>query len=317
VLDENGQPVALPYGQFTADWKHPSAATEIGEMLPHWEVAVYPLNPAKLGRAAASVKWTVGILIAALVIAIAVGGFLLLTDLRRQLQLAQQKTDFVGNVSHELKTPLTSIRMFSDLLSEGRVADEDKQKNYLKIISAETARLTRLINNILDFARMEKGEKKYRFELCDIGNITRDAVESYRPQLEEHGFKVEMQIPDEHLSVNGDCDALAQIVLNLLSNAEKYSGERKEIRIEVDRMDNMTEVRVMDRGSGVPAGSGEKIFEQFYRAHDALNSGIQGSGLGLTLSRQIARAHGGDVLYRARDGGGSVFTVRLPAGGTK
>jgi signal transduction histidine kinase len=117
--------------------------------------------------------------------------------------------------------------------------------------------------------------------------------------------------------VKGDCDALAQIVLNLLSNAEKYSGERKEIRIEVDRMDNMTEVRVMDRGSGVPAGSGEKIFEQFYRAHDALNSGIQGSGLGLTLSRQIARAHGGDVLYRARDGGGSVFTVRLPAGGTK
>jgi signal transduction histidine kinase len=207
--------------------------------------------------------------------------------------------------------------MFSDLLAEGRVADEDKQKNYLKIISAETARLTRLINNILDFARMEKGEKKYRFELCDIGNITRDAVESYRPQLEEHGFKVEMQIPDEHLSVKGDCDALAQIVLNLLSNAEKYSGERKEIRVEIERAADTIEVRVMDRGLGVPAGSAEKIFEQFYRAHDALNSGIQGSGLGLTLSRQIARAHGGDVLYRARDGGGSVFIVRLPAEETK
>ena len=241
------------------------------------------------------------------------GAFLLLTDLRRQLRLSQQKTDFVSNVSHELKTPLTSIRMFSDLLAEGRVADEEKRQNYLKIISAETARLTRLINNILDFARMEKREKKNRFEPCDIGAIARDAVENYRPQLEEHGFKVETHIPDEAFKVRGDCDALAQIILNLLSNAEKYSADKKEIRVEAERVDNFVEIRVMDRGLGVPSGSGEKIFEQFFRAHDALNSGIQGSGLGLTLSRQIARAHGGDVAYKPRDGDGSIFTIRIPA----
>jgi signal transduction histidine kinase len=317
VLDENGRPAALPYGQFTADWKHPFAASEIGEMLPHWEVAVYPLNPAKLDHAAASVKWTVGILIVALVSAIAVGGFLLMTDLRRQLLVAQQKTDFVSNVSHELKTPLTSIRLFSDLLAEGRVADDEKRQSYLKIISAETARLTRLINNILDFARMEKGEKRYRFESCDLGNIVREAVETFRPQLESHGFTVQTEIPAAPLHVRGDCDALAQVVLNLLSNAEKYSNDKKEIRIEVTRCDESIEVRVMDRGLGVPAGSGEKIFEQFYRAHDALNSGIQGSGLGLTLSRQIARAHFGDVLYKAREDGGSIFIVRLPAIQTK
>jgi signal transduction histidine kinase len=317
ILDENGRPVALPYAQFTADWKHPFAATEIGEMLPHWEVAVYPLNPARIERAAASAKWTIGILIAVLVTAIAIGAFLLLTDLRRQLRLSQQKSDFVSNVSHELKTPLTSIRMFSDLLAEGRVTDDEKRHNYLKIISAETARLTRLINNILDFARMEKGEKKYKFQPCDLAAITRDAVENYRPQLEAHGFKLETHIPNEVFNARGDCDALAQIVLNLLSNAEKYSADRKEIRVEVERVNNSIEVRVLDRGLGVPSGSGEKIFEQFYRAHDALNSGIQGSGLGLTLSRQIARAHGGDVLYKSRDGGGSIFTIQIPANETK
>jgi signal transduction histidine kinase len=317
ILDENGQPVALPYAQFTADWKHPVAATEIGEMLPHWEVAVYPLNPGRIERAATSAKWTIGILIAVLVTAIAIGAFLLLTDLRRQLRLSQQKTDFVSNVSHELKTPLTSIRMFSDLLAEGRVTDDEKRHNYLKIISAETARLTRLINNILDFARMEKGEKKYKFQPCDLAAITRDAVENYRPQLEAHGFKLETHIPNEVFNARGDCDALAQIVLNLLSNAEKYSADRKEIRVEVERVNNSIEVRVLDRGLGVPSGSGEKIFEQFYRAHDALNSGIQGSGLGLTLSRQIARAHGGDVLYKSRDGGGSIFTIQIPANETK
>jgi signal transduction histidine kinase len=313
ILDEKGDPVALPYAQFTADWKHPFASSEIGKMLPHWEAAVYPLNPAKLDRAAISLKWTVGILIAGLVTAIAIGGFLLLIDLRRQLASAQQKTDFVSNVSHELKTPLTSIRMFTELLAEGRVADPEKQRSYLRIIGAETARLTRLINNILDFACMDKGEKKYRFESCDLAQIVRDAIENYRPQLEEHGFVIETRIPVEATIALADCDAIAQIVLNLLSNAEKYSGEQKEIRVEIERLRDLIEVRVMDQGLGVPSGCGEKIFEQFYRAHDSLSSGIQGSGLGLTLSRQIARAHGGEVVYQPREGGGSVFALRLPA----
>jgi signal transduction histidine kinase len=312
ILDENANAVALPYAQFTADWKHPLAATEIGEMLPHWEAAVYPLNPAKLDRAAATVRLTVGALIAGLVAAIAIGSFLLLVDLRRQLRLAAQKTDFVSNVSHELKTPLTSIRMFSELLAEGTAADDEKRSAYLKIIGAETARLTRLIDNILDFARTEKGERKYKFEDCDIAKIVREAVENYRPQMKAHGFMVETEIPNDPIIARGDCDALAQVILNLLSNAKKYSGDRKEIRIGLWREGSWLEVRVLDRGLGVPAAAAEKIFEQFYRAHDSLSSGIQGSGLGLTLSRQIARAHGGDVLFAPREGGGSIFTVRLP-----
>jgi len=316
LLDDNARPVAALPWKNQGNWKRPFVATEIGEALPHWESAVYLLNPAKLSRSAAALKLTLGLLIALLVLAIGVGGWLIVLDLKRQLTLARQKTDFVSNVSHELKTPLTSIRMFSELLADGRVTDKEKQRSYFNIITAETARLTRLINNVLDFSRLERSEKKYNITKCDLLYAVRETVGTYRPHLEAGGFKLECDLPASPLFVNGDRDALAQIVVNLLSNAEKYSGERKEARVEVRQQSQPLahiEVRVLDRGLGVPKGCEEKIFEQFYRAHDSLSSGIQGSGLGLTLARQIARAHGGDVTYEPRQGGGSCFVLRLPA----
>jgi signal transduction histidine kinase len=202
--------------------------------------------------------------------------------------------------------------MFSELLAEGRVQEEPKRRRYLNIITAETARLTRLINNVLDFARIERGEKKYEFKPCDLMSVASETVEAYRPHLESNGFELRCELPEEPACVNGDRDALAQVVVNLISNAEKYSGEKKEIAVIVQRNSEFVEVRVEDRGLGVPDGCDEKIFEQFYRAHDSLASGIQGSGLGLTLARQIARAHGGDVVYAPREGGGSCFSLRLP-----
>lgn len=300
---------------YKIELKRPFVASEIGEALPHWEVAAYLKNPDALKNAAFTIRISLGLLIALLLIAMIVGSFLIVNDLNRQMTLARQKTDFVSNVSHELKTPLTSIRMFSELLADGRVQDEAKQRNYLHIISAEAARLTRLINNVLDFARFERGEKKYNFQDCDLVGVVRDTAESYRPHLENNGFTLACRLGDTPLKVRGDADALAQILVNLLSNAEKYSGEAKQIEIEMCRHDSplpYAEVRVLDRGLGVPAGSEEKIFENFYRAHDSLASGIQGSGLGLTLARQMARAHGGDVVYQARPGGGSCFALRLP-----
>ena len=391
LLDDMAKPVALSHPSFHAAWKRPFVATEIGETLPHWELGVYLLNPAKLTQSAHILKLTLGLLIGVLLLAIGVGSWLIVADLNRQLTLARQKTDFVSNVSHELKTPLTSIRMFSELLAEGRVSDRAKQRSYLGIISAETARLTRLINNVLDFARIDRGEKKYNIQKCDLVSVVRETADTYRPHLEASGFQFTCELPELPVFVNGDRDALAQVVVNLLSNAEKYSDTRKEIALsvnpvgtqglpessrrfplspsEVERAGkgpplpsgsggqdlpescgglplspsqgeragergptlpsssraqgaktvrgilSFVEVRVLDRGLGVPAGSGEKIFEQFYRAHDSLSNGIQGSGLGLTLARQIARAHGGDVTYEPREGGGSCFTLRLPVVG--
>ena len=335
LLDDSAKPVVLSDPQFQANWKRPFVATEIGDALPHWEIAAYLQNPDKLKQSAQTLQLTLGLLVLVLVVAIGVGSWIIVNDLNRQLRLARQKTDFVSNVSHELKTPLTSIRMFSELLAEGRVADPAKQRSYLNVITSEAARLTRLINNVLDFSRLERHEKKYDFADCDLAQIARDTAETYRPHLENNRVKLECSLPGSPLPVRGDSDALAQIIVNLLSNAEKYSNGRKEIELEVverrapdqlepamgkkptDRKPGastaaIAEVRVLDRGLGVPRGSEERIFEQFYRAHDSLSSGIQGSGLGLTLARQIARVHGGDVVYEPREGGGSCFSLRLP-----
>jgi signal transduction histidine kinase len=315
ILDDNARPVAISRPNFHTTWKRPFVATEIGEALPHWEIAAYIVDPSRLTQAVCTESIVLGILIAVLVVAITVGGWLIVTDLNRQLALARQKTDFVSNVSHELKTPLTSIRMFSELLAEQRVSDPAKQRSYLQIITAETARLTRLINNVLDFSRMERGEKKYNFRDTDLLGIVRETVETYRPHLENCGFIIECTLGPGQLLIRADADAIAQVIVNLLSNSEKYSTNDKKILIEAGRRDGplpCAEVKILDRGSGVPRGSEEKIFEKFYRAHDSLSSGVQGSGLGLTLARQIARAHGGDVAYEPRPGGGSCFSLRLP-----
>ena len=314
LLDDAGKPLALSHPDFQGNWKQPFVAVELGEVLPHWEVAIQLLHPEKLGRSARMFSITVGLLVGLLVLAIGVGSWLIVADLKRQLTLARQKTDFVSNVSHELKTPLTSIRMFSELLAEGQVGEPEKQRRYLDIITAETARLTRLINNVLDFARLERGEKQYKLDSFDLGTLVRETVEAYRPQLQASGFTLNCAVSNHGILVRADRDALAQVLVNLVSNAEKYAGENKRISVQMETPSAAwVEVKVSDRGLGVPSGCEEQIFEQFYRAHDSLSSGIQGSGLGLTLARQIARAHGGDVTYQRRPGGGSCFTLRLPA----
>ena len=312
VLDDKARPAVISHPGFQAKWKHPFVATEIGQALPHWEVSVYLLNPAKLQQAAHKLILSLGLIIGMLVLTIAIGGGLIFSDLKRQAVLARQKTDFVSNVSHELKTPLTSIRMFSDLLAEGRVEDETKRRSYFNIITAETARLTRLINNVLDFSHMERGERKYSFQKCNFAELIRETVGIYRPHVESNGFMIELVLSETPLFISGDRDALSQIIVNLLSNAEKYSGNTKEISVEAVADSNAAILKILDRGPGVPSGCENKIFEQFYRAHDSLSSGIQGSGLGLTLARQIARAHGGDVTYEPRQGGGSCFCLRIP-----
>jgi len=318
LLDDNAKPVAISREKFQANWKRPFVATEIGDALPHWEVAAYLINPAALTQAAHTTRLTLGLLIAMLVLAIGVGSWLIVRSLNAELKLARQKTDFVSNVSHELKTPLTSIRMFSELLAEQRVSDAAKQRSYLNIITAEAGRLTRLINNVLDFSRMERGEKKYNFQPCDLTDIVCAAAETLRPHLEAGGFKFNCELPETKIPIRGDGDALSQVIVNLLSNAEKYSNGGKEITLQAAQKQSplpYAEITVLDRGAGIPRGSEEKIFEKFYRAHDSLSSGVQGSGLGLTIARQIARAHGGDVVYEPRDGGGSCFVLRLPITG--
>ena len=310
ILDDRGKPVAVSKAGFQRDWKHPFVATEIGEALPHWEAALYLIDPQQINRSALTLQLTLGLIVLVLVTAIVAGGSLMASDVRRQIRLAQQKSDFVSNVSHELKTPLTSIRMFADMLSEGRVSETKRQHQYLRIISAESARLTRLINNVLHFARMERGAPGGERRPCNLVEIVHEVVETCRPHLETVGIKVDLAVEVPDLLVLADRDALAQIILNLLSNAEKYGGG--EILVRVRRAEDSSCVEVLDRGPGIPAQKREAVFKPFHRLDDSLASGISGSGLGLTLARNIARAHRGDVTYAARDGGGSCFRLRVP-----
>src|SRR5215470_19623981 len=231
ILDDRGKPVAFSRSDFTADWKHPFAATEIGEALPHWEAALYLVDPKQINRSASTLQLTLGLIVAVLVAAILLGGWLMAADVRRKMQLAQQKTDFVSNVSHELKTPLTSIRMFADMLAEGRVEERERQNNYLRIISAESARLTRLINNVLDFARMERGAPSGERRPCDLVDVVREVVDTCRPHLESVGVNLAVEIVTEEMPLIADRDALAQIILNLISNAEKYGGGEVQVRL--------------------------------------------------------------------------------------
>jgi signal transduction histidine kinase len=313
LLDDKARPVFTSAdGKNGRDWKKPFVASEIGEALPHWEAALYLMRPEQIHESAIGLRRTLTFLVVAMLGAIALGGWLVVADARRQLALAQQKTDFVSNVSHELKTPLTSIRMFAELMLGARSGAHEKAPQYLRIIMVEAERLTRLINNVLDFAKLERRQKRFDKKPIDLHEVIERIWESQELHLRESGFSTRWIAAPPPYRVIGDEDALAQVLVNLLSNAEKYSAERKEIELHSYLDEGLVCVSVLDRGMGVPESETGKIFEAFYRAHDSLSSGIQGSGLGLTLAQRLAREHDGEVRYRAREGGGSDFTLRLP-----
>ena len=312
LLNDRGHPAATrPADAGARDWKRPFVASEIGEALPHWEAALYLASPTALADSARGLWRTLAFTIAGAVALIALGGWLVVADARRQLALAQQKTDFVSNVSHELKTPLTSIRMFAELMHD-RPQPAEKQGQYLRIITVEAERLTRLINNVLDFAKLGRKQKQFEKKPLDLHEVIARVWESQGLHLREAGFATRWEAAPGPYPILGDDDALAQLLVNLLSNAEKYSTERKEVKLHTWIDDGWVNVSVIDCGMGVPNGEERKIFEAFYRAHDSLSSGIQGSGLGLTLAQRVAREHGGEIGFERRDGGGSRFTLRLP-----
>ena len=315
VLDHRGQPTFQTETGFSTDWSRPYVSMEIGPILPHWEAAVYLLRPDALQLGARAAQWRLGLILLAVLVAAIGGAALFWMETRRRWQEAQQKTDFVSQVSHELRTPLTAIQMFSDLLmKEAPTTDPAKSQRYAAVISQESQRLTRLINTVLDFSKLDrKGVVLDRTE-CDLKHIVQETLERYHPHLESLGFAVTAALPEEPVLLQADADRVAQILVNLLSNAEKYAADGKQIELTLtqDFVTSVAVIEISDRGPGIPAGHEKRIFQKFYRADDRLHSGIQGTGLGLTLARSLARAHGGNVTYARRAGGGSTFTLRLP-----
>jgi signal transduction histidine kinase len=241
------------------------------------------------------------------------GGYLLWRDVNREMRIATLRSQFVSSVSHELKTPLTAIRMFAETLQLGRV-DEATRREYLDTIVNESERLTRLLNNVLDFSKIEEGRKAYRRESASLADVVRTAARAMAYPLEQHGFELRVEIDDALPLLDIDADALEQAILNLLTNAMKYSGSGRAIDLRLSREGRKAVISVRDQGIGIPEGDQTRIFEKFYRILTPENQRIPGTGLGLTLVDHIVKAHDGSVQVESAPGRGSTFSIHLPFG---
>jgi signal transduction histidine kinase len=247
----------------------------------------------------------------ALSLMLAAGLYWTYRNVSKEMAVARLKSDFVSNVSHELRTPLSLIRLYAETLEMGRVSGPEKSQEYYTIIRKESERLSALINNILDFSRIEAGRKEYDFRETDIAELVKNTLDSYRYQIEQNGFTFEENIR-EVPPLKVDREAIARSVLNLVNNSLKYSQDRKHIAVNLYPDSGSVKLEVADHGIGIPSDEQSKIFDKFYRVGDPLVHNTKGSGLGLSLVRHIVQAHGGQVTVDSTPGRGSIFTISLP-----
>ncbi|HET9234185.1 MAG TPA: HAMP domain-containing sensor histidine kinase, partial [Candidatus Eisenbacteria bacterium] len=287
------------------------ARRHFARLLPFYEVGV-ELRDDRFGTWVASVVQTNLALIGLMFLFTLAAVAFALRFLLHELELAELKSTLVSNVSHELKTPLALIRLFSETLELGRVPDRQKEKEFLRIIHKESERLTHLIDNVLDLNRIEQGRKTYTMRPTDLAGVVRETLDAYHFQLQQQGFNVRSQIADDVPPVAADPDALIQALLNLIDNAIKYSPERKSLNVELERRDGEVLISVEDQGLGIPEREQDKIFDMFYRVERGLVHSVKGSGLGLSLVKHIVEAHGGRIVVTSRPGEGSRFSIVLP-----
>ncbi len=268
---------------------------------------------------AISRRWVLQSFLILGVLSVLMIGGLVLTyrSVNKQVALARLKSDFVSNVSHELRTPLALIRLYAETLELGRITTQEKKHEYYGIIRKESERLTALINNILDFSRIEAGRKEYDFKETDIAELVRNTLDSYRYQIEQQGFAFEEQIDPGIPKVRVDREAIARALVNLVNNALKYSDSEKFLGVKLYREKELLKLEVVDRGIGIERTEQSRIFEKFYRTCDPLVHNTKGSGLGLSLVRHITHAHGGQVEVESTPGRGSKFTLSLPLAGAQ
>lgn len=253
-----------------------------------------------------------GFLLAGIVVLIFLGAFLIVRDISRESETMRLKSEFVHNVSHELKTPLTLIRLYAETLQrKGNLKSEQKQEAY-QIITKESERLSHMINNVLDFARIEMGKKEFNFEKGELSSLVLETLDSYKYHLEKKGFTIHTDIAADLPETRFDREAMASVVINLLSNAMKFSPQKKEVTIRLYSENDNVVLKVADKGTGINPKEMNRIFERFYRIKDQVVSETRGSGLGLPLAKHIIEAHGGKIKVESEPGKGSVFYVILP-----
>jgi signal transduction histidine kinase len=231
----------------------------------------------------------------------------------RELAAARLQSDFVSAVSHEFRTPLTSMRQFTEMLVEDENFPAEKRRAFYSVQERATRRLSRLVESLLDFGRMEAGARPYRLERLDAGRLVKATAEEFKQETNSNNLVMECTVPDDGPLVNGDREALAQALWNLLDNAVKYSGDSPVVHVEVEA-GNQVAIRVRDQGFGIPRSEKDRILRKFVRGSSAKAYGVKGTGIGLAMVKHIVDAHGGKVLVASEPGKGSTFTILLPAG---
>jgi signal transduction histidine kinase len=282
-----------------------AAFQALGDRELPWVVEAVPLDATRLYAGADQrrrIYTTMLLLVFALLM---VGSYVTARAVKRELEVARLKSDFVSTVSHEFRSPLTAIRQLSELLQRGRVPTEEKRQEYYALISRESGRLSRLVENLLDFSRMEDGRKQYHFDRLETADWLRELASGMERA------NVTLSIPPELPPIMGDRVALTSAVDNLLDNAVKYSPPGSPVVCEAEASGRDLTIRVRDRGYGIAAEDRDHVFEKFYRGNGEISRQVKGSGVGLSLVRQIVEAHGGTVDFDTRVGEGTVFRIRL------
>lgn len=251
-----------------------------------------------------------GLVTAALIVL--TGVYAVTGAVHREIEVARLQSSFVSAVSHEFRTPLTTLRQLTEMLAGGRVANDAKRTTYYETIQREADRLHRLVEGLLDFGRMEAGALEFRPEPLDASAVVLDVVREFQTEVAERGYQVAFRSEDGACPVHADREAIGRAVWNLLDNAVKYSPDERAIAVNVGRVNGTVAIRVRDQGAGIPAAEQAHIFEKFVRGSASELRGVKGTGIGLAMVRHIVKAHGGDVGVESAPGHGSTFTIQLP-----
>lgn len=311
ALDSEGRVVAGHKG--TAGR---AVVRSIAETQLPWVLSLTSIPGATDAGMVARKRFLVAVTVVTVLFLIA-GAYFIARAVRRDLEVSRMQSDFVAAVSHEFRSPLTSIRQLSEMLAEGRVPAQERRQIYYDTLVRETTRLQRLVEALLNFGRMEAGVRKYRFEEMDAANLVEGVVAEFSHQIAESGRRIEVEAAAGDCPIDADPEALSVALRNLVDNALKYSPDCPTVWVQWAAENSHVAIRVRDRGVGIPAFERRAIFQKFFRGTAAATANVKGSGVGLAMVRHIVAAHGGEISVVSEPGEGSTFTILLPAGDTK
>lgn len=307
IVDDQGR---IVYGEALSSMG-PILGRQFGTTLYKWRLNVTMTAASGLAAAVARRHVLEMVMVGLSGLVVIAGSIVILVAVARERKLSNLKSDFVANVSHELKTPLSLVRMFGELLQSGRVDSEEKRRQYLQIIVSESERLAALIENVLDFAKVERGKAAYEFASSNVVDVVARAVEACRVRAEREGVELEFSCETAKIQLELDERAIEIAVINLVDNAVKYAADGKRVRVQLGLQGTHVEIRVTDWGPGIAADEKRRVFERFVRGRSTRNQRVRGSGIGLALVKHIAEAHGGSAWVEEAPGRGACFIVSL------